>query len=887
MIKEYKGLTSKEAAESRRLYGSNVLSKKKKEGFIKKFIKNLKDPIIKILLTALLINIVFLYKSRNFAECIGIFFSVMLATFISTLSESTSEKAFEHLNGNAEKNTCKVYRDGHITLLDFSDVVVGDFVLLSQGEGIAADGELVCGELFVDNQSMTGESREFFKRSRKKGDIANISPSSEYYLHKGSNVLSGEGVMKVTCVGDETFLGKISSEVQNDMRESPLKLRLSHLARQISKLGYVFSLLIGFIYLFNIFVVDSHFDMDILLYKVRDLEFLFSKLFSALTLVLTVIVVAVPEGLPMMIAVVLSSNTKRMIKDNVLVKKPVGIESAGSMNILFCDKTGTLTEGKMSVSSLFTSCGYVNCVRELKNMGEIYSSYLRGAMINTQSHIGYKNKEKCVLGGNASEIAMLEFVRNIKEIKAENVKNIPFDSKTKMSYTMCNIEGKEYFLIKGAPEVLFSHIKSHMETSGVKLGFDKQSVLDAYKNASENGKRVLCVCEGTGNVDINYVRSGNIPNLCFVCLVIIEDKIRRSAALSVEKLRRAGIKTVMITGDGRITAESIAKECKIKNDEQDVILSSSEMARMSDIELSKILPRLCVVCRALPSDKSRLVRISGEKNMVVGMTGDGINDAPALRAADVGFSMGSGTQVAKDAGDVVILDDDLSSIVKAVHYGRNIFKSIRKFITLQLLINFCAVGVSVIGPFIGVDSPVTVVQMLWLNIIMDTLGGLAFAGEAPLESDMLEMPKKRDEKILNKYMLNEILVQGIFTLSLCILFLKLPYVSRMFRYSSDRIYLLSAFFAFFIFSSVFNCFGARTDRLKLFSGIHKNYGFVFIMSLVLIIQIFFVYFGGQVLRTVPLTKNELLFTFLFALLVIPAELVRKILWRLFFGKKGY
>jgi magnesium-transporting ATPase (P-type) len=317
-------------------------------------------------------------------------------------------------------------------------------------------------------------------------------------------------------------------------------------------------------------------------------------------------------------------------------------------------------------------------------------------------------------------------------------------------------------------------------------------------------------------------------------------------------------------------------------------LTSEELSRLSDARLKEILPRIAVVARALPNDKSRLVRVAQELDLVVGMTGDGINDAPALKRADVGFSMGTGTQVAKDAGDVIIIDNNLSSIVKAVLYGRTVFKSIRKFISLQLTMNLCATGVSIICPFIGVDTPVTVVQMLWINIIMDTLGGLAFAGEAPLLSYMSEKPKRRDEPILNGYMINQIVFLGGYTVALCLSFLLSGSFTSHFRSTDGNLCLLTAFFALFIFTSVFNCFNSRTDRLLPISGIRKNKAFILIMLAVLLVQIAFVYVGGSVLRTIPLTERELAFTMLVSLSVFPAELLRKLVWRLLKGrKKGF
>ena len=375
--------------------------------------------------------------------------------------------------------------------------------------------------------------------------------------------------------------------------------------------------------------------------------------------------------------------------------------------------------------------------------------------------------------------------------------------------------------------------------------------------------------------------------LTFVCAVVLLDKIREEAKTSNEALRQAGVGVVMITGDNKDTAEHIARECGIINSERSLVLESEELSAMSDEELKKKLPSLAVVARALPQDKSRLVKISQDAGLVVGMTGDGINDAPALKRADIGFAMGSGTSVAKEASDIIIIDNNLSSISNAVLYGRTIFKSIRKFITLQLTMNFCAVGISMIGPFIGFDSPVTVVQMLWINIIMDTLGGLAFAGEAPSIDYMREKPKKREEPILNKYMISQIALSGIFTVGLFVAFLLCPAITSNFRISSGNASLLSAFFALFIFASVFHCFNARTDRIFLLNKLSKNKAFIFIMILILTVQILFIYLGGSVLRTVPLSASELKITLLLALSVFPADIVRKLFLRLIGKKRGF
>ncbi len=884
-----RGLNSEEVKNSRARHGSNAMSRKKKKSFFRQFLSNLGDPIIKILIAALVINFIFTFRHADWFETAGIAVSVLLATLISTLSEYGSQAAFERLDAESGRAFFRVLRDGEIASVDINDIVVGDIVYIGAGEQIPADGELVWGRIGCDQSAMTGESREVYKSAKKEGEADN-TPSSPYYCLRGCTVTSGEGGLLVKAVGDRTYLGDISREIQEETRESPLKIRLARLARQISAVGYIAAALVALVYLFNTFVVDSAFDAQIIKYKLASVSFLLSHLFHALTLALTVVVVAVPEGLPMMIAVVLSSNIKRMVRDHVLVRKPVGIESAGSMNILFTDKTGTLTEGKMRVGCVFLGDGreYKN-LSQLKSNRSVFCDFLLNSFANTASVVGKDGKNRSALGGNSTERALLEaalpYERELPEFSV--VEKLPFDSDKKFSAVSVSRGRERRIFIKGAPEKLLPYITSVTLSDGGEARPDNSSLSRICNSLTEKGKRVIAIAESRERHICRSLEEGRFGELRLICLVVLEDRIRREAAASVGKLRGAGIHVVMITGDGKETAKSIAQECGIIGGGVDIAITSDELARMSDSQIKEILPSLAVVARALPTDKSRLVRISQELELVTGMTGDGINDAPALKRADVGFSMGSGTQVAKDAGDIIILDNNLASIVKAVLYGRNIFKSIRKFISLQLMMNFCAVGVSMICPFLGIDAPVTVVQMLWINIIMDTLGGLAFAGEPALESCMLEKPKRRDEPILNGYMIYEIIVQGGFTVALCIAFFRLPWISSRFRWSSDNIYLLTAFFALFIFSSVFNCFNARTDRLRLLSNITKNKAFIGIMAAVLIIQIIFIYLGGAVLRTAPLTLFELAFTSLLALTVFPFDLLRKLLWRGFAGKRGY
>ncbi|MBO7310582.1 MAG: cation-transporting P-type ATPase [Clostridia bacterium] len=585
----------------------------------------------------------------------------------------------------------------------------------------------------------------------------------------------------------------------------------------------------------------------------------------------------------MMIAVVLSSNIRRMVRDNVLVRKPVGIEAAGSMNMLFTDKTGTLTEGKMSLCGLITPEGQrLSGVGALiKRSGEAGRLFIESCRCNTASVLS----NGVAVGGNGTDRALLSSVSSYCRVAPPAVLGrLPFDSAVKYSSAVIMWEKRELTLVKGAPEILLPNVTLCLMPDGSEVDFSpyRRAFESMIDNACNEGKRVLLVCSCHGRVSAH-----SMPRLTLIAAALLGDPPRSTAKTSVMQLKGAGIGVVMITGDSKATASAIARACGIIGADRNLAIDGEELARMSDEQISGILPRLAVVSRALPTDKSRLVRIAQSKELVVGMTGDGINDAPALKLADIGFAMGGGTDVAKDAGDIIILDNNLASIVKAVLYGRNIFKSIRKFITLQLTMNFCAVGISMIGPFIGVEAPVTVVQMLWINIIMDTLGGLAFAGEAPSALCMREKPKRRDEPILNGYMINQILILGGATVALCACFLLSPDITLRFRYAPSGIYHLTAFFALFIFTSVFNCFNCRGDRLKMLSGISKNPAFIAIMLMIAIAQVVFVYLGGELLRTAPLTLSELLYTLLLSLSVFPIEFVRRLIWRAIGKKNGF
>ena len=855
MVEKYRGLTASEVEKSREKYGDNSLKREKKKGFFQRFFENLSDPIIKVLVIALGVEVIFTFGSCNLFEVFGILAAILISTTVSTVSEYGSERAFEKMEAENLGSTARVIRDGRVNTIPAEEIVVGDTMLVSAGESIHADGMLLDGTLAVNQAVLNGESQDIQKSAASR---TGNGLSSSRGVFRGSIVTSGSGIVKVEKVGERTFYGGVASDIQKETRDSPLKRRLSGLASDISKLGYIMAALVGVSYLFNTYVVSNSFDGMAIISAISDYKALFSNLLHALTLMITVIVVAVPEGLPMMIAVVLSANMKRMISDNVLIKKLVGIETAGSMNILFTDKTGTITEGVLTCSEIITPNGSFKTNKALKNDPISHGILSLTAKYNTEC----SEKDGEIVGGNATDHALFSFFAE-EQPSAEIVAREPFTSDKKFSsITIKN--GKK--LIKGAAEMILTKSKYVYSRSGERVFFDFRRIENDYIAAVSRGERALAVAVEEGD------------SLTFVALVILKDKIRRGVREAVAEVSTAGIQTVMLTGDSRETATSIASECGIltRRSEHSVI-TSDELSLMTDDEVKHILPELRVLARALPSDKTRLVRLSQELDLVVGMTGDGVNDAPSLKLADVGFAMGSGTDIAKGAGDIVILDNSFSAISKSILYGRTIFKSIRKFITFQLIMNLAACGVSLIGQFLGIESPITIIQMLWVNIIMDTLGGLAFAGEAPMSYYMREKPKRRDERILSPQMLSHILLSGVFTLMLCTAFLTMPIFRA--RYSNDAEFM-TAFYALFIFSGIFNCLSARSERLWIFAGIEKNSGFVLIMLMISILQIVMIYFGGSAFRCVPISYGELVFAVSLAAIIVPFDILRRIVAKL-------
>ncbi len=847
------GLNEKEVIESRKRYGTNEITKQKQNTFMHLLLESLGDPIIKILLIALAIKVVVLFRDFDWYETIGILIAIFLASFISSISEYGSEKAFSRLQEEQLKTTAKVRRSGKIIEIPSSEIVVGDIVMLSSGDKIPADGYLVKGNLSVDESALNGETKEAKKLS-KNGPV--ISDNNRVF--RGSVVYNGEAEMLVRFIGDNTILGKISQELQEVVPESPLKIKLRGLAKTISRIGYIGAFLASISYLFSSIVLENHFDLDLIMATITNFPVMFNHLLYALTLSVTIIVVAVPEGLPMMITLVLSSNMKKMLKDNVLVRKLVGIETSGSLNVLLTDKTGTLTKGVLKVTEFVTpNLKVYKSNLDLKksvNYEILYSSFF----YNNASIISDDN----IIGGNSTDRALLKFIGKSKEINKKIINKTPFDSAIKYSSVTLS-DGT--ILVKGAKEVLLSKCKTYLNSFGKEASLLNKKMIE---------KKIESYTKSSGRVLI-FAYGKNMDNLCLLGFVNIKDELRDEAKEGIRLIKSAGIKPIMITGDAVDTAEAIAREVGLIDIKSNLVLSSGDLEKLSDDEIKKKLSNIAVIARALPQDKSRMVSIIESMDLVVGMTGDGVNDAPALKKANVGFAMGSGTEVAKEAADIVILDNNILSISKAILYGRTIFKSIRKFIIYQLTVNMCALVLSIVGSFIGVSTPITIVQMLWLNMIMDTFAGVAFSFEAPLIEYMEEPPKKKDTPIMNKYMYSEIIWTGVYCALLCILFLKLPIFKTLIRTGENSKYLMTAYFAMFIFMGIFNAFNARTVRINTFANLSKNKVFIGIFGFIFIAQVWIIYNGGDIFRTYGLKINELILVLLLALTVFPVDWFRK------------
>lgn len=865
-----KGLNKDQVEQSRKLHGDNIIHEAEQETFWDKFKGAFDDPMIKLLLViAAIMAIMAVMGYAEFGEIIGIVISVLLVTGISAKTEIASDNEYRKLKDSTKKEVCKVHRDGKVVEVEINELVVGDLVILQSGDKIPADGYLYQGELRVDNSALNGEAEECrkvavsdfkaYKELAMTADVTGDTFVDAHSLFRGAVVFNGEGIMEITKVGMKTMMGAMAEDMADDEVESPLKVKLAKLASQISMFGYIGSVVIALALLAHKVVIAGGF-AD---YFANGGVMVFKDVLEAIMLAVVIVVMAVPEGLPLMIAIVLMRNTAKMLQNNVLVRKPIGIETAGSLNILFSDKTGTITKGELEVVEFFD--------------GNLKDSYKDGSKIkemmalcigkNTGSMFDANGK---VIGGNATDKALLNFLTQAEMNKLEDLKvekSQGFNSANK--YSASQLSGKTVY--KGAPERLLTKATKMLDENGNVVAIDKKKINDKIDRLAERAMRVLSFAYSESEL----IEDTLPDDLVMVGFVGIRDDVRPEAKQAIKEVQNAGVQVVMITGDRKETAVAIAKEAGLLNSKSDVALTSEELNKMSDKEVKAILPNLKVIARALPTDKSRMVKLAQELNLVCGMTGDGINDAPALKRADVGFAMGSGTDVAKEAGAIVILDDNFKSIENAILYGRTIYNNILKFIKFQLTINVGAVAVCAIAPFFGIEEPLKITHILWINLVMDGLGALALGSEPALKKYMLEKPKSRTQSIVSAKMMNQILFAGAWVAVLSFAFLKAPFFINMFANTEEH---MTAYFSMFVLCAVFNGFNVRSNTINIFEHIKENMSFLKVMGVIVIVQAALTLVGGELFSCTPITVNHWLVIIAMAFTIIPVDMIRKVIF---------
>ena len=879
---KYNGLTDKQVEESRSKFGSNEIPDSEPTTFWDEFKETFSDPMIKILLAiAALMIVMFFFGYAEIYEPLGTIVAVLIVATVSAKTGVASDTKYRELKDNTEKDKCKVHRNGVITVIDVDDVVVGDKVLLQSGDKIPADGVLIDGALRVDNSALNGEAEECKKTAASEDfqledDITGDTFVDAHSLFRGAVIFDGEGILDVRKVGLKTMMGKMAEEMQEDEPDSPLKVKLAKLAKQISTFGYIGAVLIAVLYLVY-FVMQAG---GVSQYFAMGIEPVVKDVVRALSLAIVIIVCAVPEGLPLMISLVLMQNTSKMLDHNVLVRKAEGIETAGSLNILFSDKTGTITKGMLEVVDFFTGDGNSIDIAQLSKHSKVKGLVDLAIGKNTQSMFDASHK---VIGGNATDQALMKFLgeetfktlENSSEYKI--TKQQSFNSANKFSQARIDSTGKTFY--KGAPEKLLANAVKYLDADGNICTMDNAILNRKIDELAAKAMRVLAF----GYSEKDMVENSINDDIVIIGLVGIRDDVRPEAKEAIREVQGAGIQVVMITGDRLETAVAIAKDAGLLKGGSDRALSSAQLNEMSDEEVKKIIPNIRVIARALPTDKSRMVRLCQEMNLVVGMTGDGVNDSPALKRADVGFAMGSGTEAAKEAGKIVILDDNFKSIKDAILYGRTIYHNILKFCKFQLVINVAAVVVSAIAPFFGVDEPLKVTHLLFVNLVMDGLGAMMLGNEPAKEEYMAEAPRKRDESIVSKKMMGQILTMGIWLTVVSFIYLKVPFFVNLFANEEQH---LTGYFVLFIVAALFNGFNVRDDGFAIFAGLNENKDFIKVFLIIIIVQALLVNAAivplapfqwiGEMFSCVPFGIKGWIAVVLLACTMIPADMVRKL-----------
>lgn len=853
------GLSDAEVIKSREQYGVNLLTPPKRPSLWKLYLEKFEDPVVRVLLVAAFFSLVISIIENEYAETIGIIAAILLATGIGFFFEYDANKKFDLLNAVNEETLVKVIRNGHVQEIPRKEVVVGDIVILETGEEVPADGELLEAiSLQINESNLTGEP--VINKTTVEADFDKEATYASNMVMRGTTVVDGHGTMRVLHVGDATEIGKVARQsTEQNLEPTPLNIQLTKLANLIGKIGFTVSGLA-----FLIFFIK-----DVVLYydfaTLHGWEAWFPVLRDTLELFMmavTLIVVAVPEGLPMSVTLSLALNMRRMLSTNNLVRKMHACETMGAITVICTDKTGTLTQNLMQV---YEPNFYG--LKDSKQLGDddISSLIAEGISANSTAFLEETTEGEKPKGvGNPTEVALLLWLskqnRNYLQLRenAQVLDQLTFSTERKFMATLVDspIVGKKVLYVKGAPEIVLNKCKEvvleghRIDTVEYRSTVEKQ--LLNYQNMAMRtlGFAFKIVDENAPN-DCTALVSSN--DLYFLGIVAISDPIRPDVPAAVAKCQSAGVDVKIVTGDTPGTATEIARQIGLWNPDKDTErnrITGVEFAALTDEDALERVMDIKIMSRARPTDKQRLVQLLQQKGAVVAVTGDGTNDAPALNHAQVGLSMGTGTSVAKEASDITLLDDSFNSIGTAVMWGRSLYKNIQRFIVFQLTINFVAMLIVLLGSIIGTELPLTVTQMLWVNLIMDTFAALALASIPPSESVMKEKPRKSTDFIITPSMKYNILGVGS---AFLILLLGMIYYFDHTPQGMD-VRNLTIFFTFFVMLQFWNLFNARVfgTTQSAFKGISKSYGMEFIVLAILVGQFLIVQFGGSVFRTTPL-----------------------------------
>ena len=862
-----RGLSDAQVNDSKSKYGTNELAKKEPESLWSMFIGAFDDIWIKVLCGALLLKVALailgifvpaLSGGNDVVEIFSIVMAIALATGFSTLSEYRNSSRSEALQEEYSKTYAKVVRNGKLINILTSEIVKGDTVLVQAGDKVPVDGLMFEGKVKVSQAALNGESRD---ENKEAADTMEEAESTDYAskskIFMGSVVTSGEGYMVATVIGDASELGKINKALTDDgeeERQDTSSLKLEAVAGGIGKLGVSAAAIAGVLHVvLSLMRAESAITVVMVLLLVAE----------AVMLMASIVIMAVPEGLPMMNSLVQSMNTESMYKKNILVSHKAAFSDSAYMNVLFSDKTGTITQGNLSLVEFIDGEGTV--VPSIQNREFIDAITLNNlAKVSEGKSIGSNNMDRALLTyalANGYDDSKNDPNR-VEEISG-------FDSEKKCA-TVTLKDGTIYW--KGATENIIDKVTEYMDTDGQIKPFtaeNRKAVEETMLNQAKRTMKLLSVAK---------IVNGKTILMAVLCL---RDNVRSDAVETIDILNEAGIQVVMVTGDAEETAVAIAKEAGILKDEStDLVLTHERLEEMSDDELKAKIASLRVVSRAKPLDKKRLVSISQQLDNVCGMTGDGVNDAPALKQADIGFAMGDGTAVAQEAGDVVILNNSLTSIKDCVLNSRTMAKSVGKFLIFQLTVNISTLLMNILAPIFGWIEPFSIVQILWINLIMDTLAAMAFGGEPILDRYMKVPPAKRTDNILTGYIKSAIGVASVFITLGSILILEDVAGITSYVVPADcadpELYEKTFMFAFFIFSIIFNSLNTRSEKLNLFERISENKRFVWVMGGIFILQVFIIEVGGKVFSTTTLQIKALLVSMLLAFFIIPVDMVRKL-----------